>query len=236
MPEMTLHSPAKQQARYSRINQLSLRQLERIIFLDFESFQDGPPLLCGTLVSGHFQQTVLDETLQPAAVAKNIQTNDLKTQLIELVECAERENRLICGYSNKELHDLEGITGRQLGDLYVNALPLAKKWRKRFYPQAHDRVMKSRKRLRQRGAYLNGRGNRLLDFAGMLNVSPPRDYGKGCEASRLRHVRGQLERRREYKLLTPVAKAKWTKALKHNAFDVQALAMLCRRIATDFGW
>ena len=75
----------------------------------------------------------------------------------------------------------------------------------------------------------------MLDFARLAGNEPPRDYGKGCEAQRIRYVIGQLEKRVHYEVLTRVAKAKWTKVLKHNAYDVNAMAALCHRIATDLG-
>ena len=220
--------------RSPALQPLSQLQPDRFIFLDFESFMDGPPLLSGTLIDGIFEQTVLDNRLKPAAEAKEMPSCSLRGHAQELVGRAERENRLICGYSNKELHDLESVLGRSCKKLYFNALPLAKKWRRRFYPHIEERVRQTRERLRRRNAFLNGHGNRLLDFAEIMNVAPPRDYGRGCEAARLRHVIGQLDRRHEYQRLTPVAKAKWTKALKHNKFDVVALECLVRRIARDF--
>jgi hypothetical protein len=43
----------------------------------------------------------------------------------------------------------------------------------------------------------------------------------------------QLERLFEYDLLTPVAKAKWTKLLDYNAVDVESLVRLVRRAGDD---
>ena len=76
--------------------------------------------------------------------------------------------------------------------------------------------------------------DKLLDFTRLGDMPPPRDYGSGYEAARLRHVLDQLAKRGSYSRLTVVAKGKWTKALKHNEFDVVVLERLCRRIADDY--
>ena len=236
LPTATRRSSMTREISKGKSPVISTHSLKTSLVLDFESLKDGDPLLAGTLTANSFHQVVLDQQLKSAGDKKGLLTKHLSNYCHQLLDHCEEQDRLIIAYSTKELTDLERITGRRAAHRYVNALTLAKIWRKRFFPEEHDQVKRFRQRVRQRGNYLGGRGNQLLDFTGLINIYPPRDYGKGCEAARLRHVLNQLSRRSEYGKLTPVAKAKWTKALKHNEFDVRALNFLCQRIVSDFGW
>ncbi len=206
----------------------------RCVFVDFESLKDGDPLLVGTLNKGKFEQCILDARLADAARAKDLSVQPLGEYCNSLLDYCEMSDGVIVAFSEKELQDLERLTGRKVKVRYLNVLKLAKRWRARFFPAEHERVMRSRERLRRRNQYIGGRGNQLLDFTRIANMQPPHDYGSGYEAARIRHVFDQLAKRGSYSRLTPVAKGKWTKALKHNAFDVLVLERLCRRIADDY--
>jgi hypothetical protein len=229
MPAATI----RRQPRTATVSRLTPPDLKRAIFLDFESFKDGPPLLAGTLIDGVFKQIVLDERLRLAATCKGIPFRKLIDFVERLVEKAESEARNIVGFSTKERNDIRENSGHDVSSRYVNMLTLAKKWRKRFHGSRHEEVKRMRERMRRRGQYINGEGNRLTDFANIIGFPPSRCYGHGHEASRLRYVIGQLMRRGRYEALTPVAKAKWTKALKHNDYDVRALEILSKCVAND---
>ena len=215
---------------------LTRKQLENSVILDFESLKDGDPMLSATLSGAAFEQTVLNPHLKLAGDHKGLPFKALSHYCHDLLDQCEKHDGMIIAYSTKELTDLERITGRRVSHRYINALTIAKKWRKRFLPDEHRQVRSFRRNVRQRRHYLGGRGNQLFDFTRLMNITPPSDYGKGCEAARLRHVTGQLSRLGDYTKLSRVAKAKWTKALKHNEFDVRALGLLCQRIVSDFGW
>ena len=148
-----LHSkPAGQlRRRWRRTPCLSSQQLDRAVFLDFESFRDGPPLFCGMLIDGQFKQVVFEVGLAKAAAEKGLAVCERRPHLLQIVEQAEREDRLIVGFSTKECTDLYEVTGQQLGERYLNALSLSKKWRKKFHPSAHKAVLRRRERLRRRG-------------------------------------------------------------------------------------
>ena len=207
--------------------------LTRAIVIDFESFQDGPPLLCGTLIDGDFQQTVFDERLQPAAQTKYIPVLPACDYLRQLVKRASSEDRHFIAFSTKERNDINQIVDCDISERYVNALKIAKRWRKQVAPAEHQRVARKRRRMRERRRYVGGYGNRFIDFAKLAGIPIPSDYGLGCEAKRIRDTINQLERRREYTNLTPCVKGKWTKALKHNRFDVEGLSKLCALMLKD---
>ena len=75
----------------------------------------------------------------------------------------------------------------------------------------------------------------LAGFEECLGIERPPHFGYQKAAKRLRDMLTQLGRRFEYDLLTPVAKAKWTKLLDYNAVDVESLVRLVRRVGDDLG-
>jgi len=208
---------------------LTLEELKHAIVIDFEGLEADPLVLCGALIDGEFCQVVFDQRLASAARAKNLAIVDAALWLDQLVQRASVEDRLIVAFSNHEKKMIERHTDWELGDRYMNVLPLLKQWRRKVHPDEHARVLAKRRRLRNQGKRVDGAGNTLLDFARLAGIRPPHGYGKGRTTNRIKHVRDQLKRRGSYEKLTPTAKGKCTNLLKHNEFDVCGLyELLCR--------
>src|SRR4051794_23312592 len=91
---------------------------------------------------------------------------------------------------------------------YRNGIPLAVSWRRRNDPDWAP----ARSRF-------NGT-NSLSTYMARTGYHVPSAFGPNLTAKRLRAVKQMLEvRNGDYSTLTPVIKAKWTKALAHNEHD-----------------
>ena len=76
--------------------------------------------------------------------------------------------------------------------------------------------------------------NQLSRYLDLIGYDVPKAYGPGNSAKRIRDVREMLGKRNgAYAALTPVAKAKWTKALLHNWHDCVGLRALMIECAGD---
>ena len=96
----------------------------------------------------------------------------------------------------------------------------AKPWLKRHHPGL--RPPKGRR----------GRRPHTLHFyEGVVGYHVPPGLGPGLTGKRLRDVRGQLVRHGgDFSKLTRVAKAKWTKLLRHNHHDCQGMRAVLRHV------
>lgn len=112
------------------------------VFIDFECRKHRPPTLLGVLRAGsrHFHQYILDSALVTAGVARpNAQYATLGSAADALV--AENADEPIVGWSlfdhNKILNsaDVQETTKAIIRVRYVNAIKLAKRWRRTYLPQ-----------------------------------------------------------------------------------------------------
>lgn len=219
--------------------QLADGRLDRAIFLDFESFKTGPPVLAGVQIDGHFEQVVFDPRLRQAADHKGLEVVDSNRWLRWLVERAVREDRLIVAFSTAESRTFAELDIPLPADRYVNALKIAKTWRWKLHRGVAKQVRANRKRWKNsaknhlRNRWFFREGNRLIDFAKLADVTPPGKYGSGKVTTWLKTILGQLDRKNDFALLTPRAKGKWTSVLNHNRFDVVGLAEALGRIVND---
>jgi hypothetical protein len=217
------------------------------VFLDFETYGKGAADMAPVLA------TVLDmRALKPTDRARGARTimesGALRTFVLHPgFLAAAREKRMgllaptafarwltkwqahrrpIVGFSSHDSKVLE----RQLDDSvagYVNMLPHARKWRWREFEgevDAFNESIADRTPREQRDA--RHEFNRLTSFLRLARISVPRDYGAGKTTRRLRMVEEQLDERGTYSRLTPRAKASWVQVIRHNRFDVAALAEL----------
>jgi len=104
----------------------------------------------------------------------------------------------------------------------VDAKKLARVWKKLFFP---DVVF----------PYLTGQGrHRLNEYLKLIGYSVPKSHGPGNTGQRIRYIRHQLVRHgSDYRSVTSVTKAKWTKLLAHNFHDCWGLLELFIRFVHD---
>jgi len=210
-------------------------QASAAIYIDFEGTMNDPPALLGILIRGSlgdsFRQVALDYSFQglpalPEANDAKLAYCTVEETIEALVGLAEESNLMFVAWSTRELQvvkesDLSADLKRRFENRHVNAITIAKRWRSRFHPNVE---FESSRRIRP---------NALHNYMQLIDYDIPRAYGPGNAASRIRDVKGQMERRGTFDRLSPVAKAKWTKLLRHNQHDCSGMRAVIERCAAD---
>ena len=206
-------------------------EAHRGIYIDFEGTAVDPPSFLGvTWVDGetqHFVQHVLEKSLWPAAVAKENCLVSEWEDLKEVRELSEKEERLIFAWSTHEATELgkRSPDGEWFSSNVINAIPIAKKWKREFHPDVTF--------TRDPQHPMLGR-NRLDRYLKLIEYDVPSILGPGNSARRIRDVRNMLNNKDgDYSALTPTAKGKWTKSLNHNWHDCNGMRALLIAIAQE---
>ena len=178
--------------------------LSRSVIIDFEGFEEKPPTLCGVLKDGVFTQVVFDEILFPAISyttekesERLIVVEDRQEFLDSLVEMAIDENRKIVAFST---HERDVLGGERVADLYIDALPIAKTWRKTLRPKSHKEAMKKKKddgrrkktSKQARADHYDRVGTRLVDYLEDIGVDVPTTHGRKQATTWLRKVKTEV--------------------------------------------
>lgn len=189
------------------------------VYIDFEGNLAGDLYMVGTLSDEGFEQIILHPGLTGAATHHGLRFLTLEAFLEEL----SLFNTIIA-YSEHELellHQHGWKPQNKKPAYYINLNKAAKKWintlhREEFHsletylpnnPNAHKNSLASRMR--------------LTDFP------PKKSYSPGFTTSRFNSAIDALALRNgDYSALTRVQKTKFTKAMKHNEYDVKALDVL----------
>lgn len=213
-------------------------ECERALFIDFEGTAVDPPSFLGaTWLDGdtqHFVQYVLEEYLWPAVEAKSDANGGhcrvaTWEDLSEIRQLAQTENRKVFAWSTHEATDLgkyvPGDDGIWFSENVINAIPIAKAWKKKHHPGV---VFKKDPKKPMLGK------NSLDKYLKLIEYPVPKAFGPGNSAQRIRYVRNMLNKRTgNYSKLTTVAKAKWAKALKHNWHDCDGMRELLIAASAD---
>ena len=219
------------------MNTVTSAEAHRAIYIDFECLQTTPhptPEVLGVLGpaafdtaqareagrygSGtpEFEQLLVDPRLAPARVAnRRCRVVDAATAVLQLVERAESEGRLIVGWSffDREVAKRANpaLAGR-IDALYRNAIQTARPWRQWIHPtfriQREDQY--APKHTLDKYAVLAGYAEARL----LIDAEP---------AQWIRRALEQLARRGRYRAITAQAKRDWHKLLEYNRHDCLAL-------------
>lgn len=115
-------------------------------YVDYEAWQDGPPVVLGVLrvLDGveSFRQEVLHEECRTAAIAKNLTYSTARDSIERLANEVALAKATVIAWSQHELDDLFVPFGSTraieiLSAAYRNAIPLAESWRGRCVPNWH---------------------------------------------------------------------------------------------------
>ena len=198
----------------------------RLVYIDIERKIDGHLFMFG-LDRGHgYERFVVDENLYPAAERYEAIAINEKNILPEIFQTSEP--LMIVGYTKTELEWIRCLSDRFGFDipqttLYLDAKRGAQKW------AATER----RGELKELPVMLitHSRFNRpnlksLVSIARLIGIEPPSDYGYAITSSRFSYAADQLSKKGCFSKLTKVTKAKLTKAMKHNRFDVETMVRL----------
>jgi len=74
----------------------------------------------------------------------------------------------------------------------------------------------------------------LKDFLELIEYPVPKYLGVQQTTQRILYVKKMLARRGDYDALTPTAKGKWTKVLKHNESDVLGMEELVLKALNNY--
>lgn len=209
-------------------------QAKRALYIDFEGTVADPPSLLGVHYvddeggAPQFKQYVSEEALYPAAESSEDCVNQsLRKTLEGLCERSVTEGRVLIAWSSREVQAIEGLDlpsaeKEYLSENIIDGKVISRRWKRKFFPDVEF-------------PYITGLGrHRLSEYMKLIGYRVPASHGPGNTGQRIRYVRNQLMKRNGvYQSLTPVAKGKWTKMLRHNRHDCVGLMEVVLRAVTD---
>ena len=209
------------------------------LYLDFESNMKSEMYVVGYSFGHETRQVVLHPGLKKAAEEHDMGFCPPSDFVKDLLEMLRSCNLTLVAYSEAELnyvHLLSKNIDTAFCDeiKYLNLAKAAKTWIRKFRKNEMQQLgdflptilRKDKIRRRQLNHSLASR-MRLTDF----NVQ--HGYAPGKTTTRFNYVIAALNKRTDFQSLTPGQKRKWTMALKHNKFDVDALPVLMKSIGQD---
>lgn len=200
-------------------------------FLDFESNKAGLFYLSGFEIEGVFEQRVLNKDLEGYAKFKGFIIQEPIEFLNEVLGRLHEEKFVLVAYSQAEKSIINALLEDEInrqkftGLRYLNLLSAAKKWIRKYKKLEFEALPPFRigadtyTQRRQRYS--------LASVMRLTNFQAENDYAPGKTTSRFNTVMKALKRTgQNFENLTAVQKAKATKAVKHNEFDVKAMPVL----------
>jgi hypothetical protein len=192
---------------------------QRAIYVDFECLKERPALL-GVLVGAEGEQLgqiIVDERLAPAKVAnKRCRVAATADAVGALVAEASHTDRRIVGWSffdRDRLIDARPDLKAEIHVLYVNALHVARPWRKTIHPAFA--IVKEDPHAAKHTL------DKYAALAGYPHVAAFRD---AAPATWIRHTLAQLRATGgRYRRTTRQTKRDWHKLLDYNRHDCLAL-------------
>lgn len=207
-------------------------------YLDFERDIEGNFFLAGTLIDGCFEQVVMHPGLASLAETRGLKWQSPEFFVEAFVSRAASRGLTIAAFSTAERDAILEVARAAALSLpavaYCNLHKVAKRWinrapsRREAFDHLPPLVLGADAFMQRRQRFSLASIMRLTDFAA------PATYHPGQTSTRLRSTISALSRNGgNYHALTAVQKAKFTKALRHNEFDVRALPILVKEAGTD---
>jgi hypothetical protein len=211
----------------TRSKQLSLREAQRAIYIDFEGLKDQAPALLGVLVDNRLRQHVFDPVLQkmnPGASARlridgvltSGRSGRLARTIGKLAARCEREGRRICAFSDHDLKVIQRYVGTDVATVYVNARLVARRWINACHPDARPS------------------SQRLRDYLALRVVRYHHPVPSGQAAKWIRQVKRTVGRLHASLAANARAAERWRMLLEYNAHDCIGLRHLTLLAARDY--
>ena len=196
---------------------LASDEVERAIFVDYEASirPKSKPTLLGVMVDSGLVAYIVDPLFAKHCAnrfkAKPAVAGNHKLTVLQLVKRAAKERRVIVSWSQYDLrlmlaqlvdHPEERAL---LLEHYRNAIYTSRRWHSKKYPKQKWR-------------------NKLAMVAKLLNFKIPEQYGSGLVTDSLELVRKELKLTQSYGALQPETKKAWRTVVKHNQWDLKAMA------------
>lgn len=202
---------------------LSLVQLQRAIFLDYEGNKDKPPTFLGWRVDGETFGAIVEplfDLCEKRYHAKYVVALVHVELVSELVQRAVDEKRHIVTWSQHDLRCMKKVIEpaqlSRLEDVYRNALATARPWYRKQFGETAEVAS-------------------LSHFCELLDLSIPQRFGSGVVGKTLGLIRTQLNEGRGYSELTPSARKGWISVLRHNEYDLLCMEKVMTHIVANQG-
>ena len=211
--------------------------LSEFLFLDFETNKLGQFFMMGYQLKGETRQVVLNIELQGFANHNSLSVENPNEAILNILQIVLNERLQICAFGELEKRLVSKVASESnlSGSeevVYVNLHRAAKRWKNKFYREEFENLPPVRK-----GAnpfMLKSQKHSLISLCRLAGIEAPSDYAPGRTTSRFNALIKSLNLKNQtYDELGRSTKAKGTKALKHNLFDVEALPVLCEAIIKD---
>ena len=202
-------------------------------FLDFEANTKGDFYLVGYADANSFKQVILTPRLRGLASKLDADVTSPKAFAKFFLRSVRKHTGTIVAYSTAEQNYLETIFADEPmfldGLLYCNLHKAAKAWIRKYKQKEFDELPPFRKSAND---YFKKRQRRSLgSICRLISFDAPVDYAPGKTTARFDTVISALEKKNHnYRNLTATQKAKGTKAIKHNRYDVKAMIELYHAI------
>lgn len=197
--------------------------------MDFETNKKGDFYLAGFTSAGKFHQVVLTPKLQGVATELEIKLVRPKDFAIEFLEGVRAHRGTIVAYSTAEQNTLKALLSGEEELLnsvqYCNLAKAARMWVRKYKQREFDSLPPLVKSADDFSKKRHPKS--LASICRLIGFDAPADYAIGKTTSRFNTVINALEKRnQDYSSLTAVQKAKATKAIKHNRYDVEGMIEL----------
>lgn len=203
-------------------------EVERGIYLDFEGRVGRCPALLGVFdpeaaPGARTRQVVLEPMLEPAAAASELEVVDIEHEVEALVATAERDGRVLIGWSSREPHAVRDHCTPQLAArfeaLYRDARKAARSWRGRTGQELPASSTARGHALSRYARLIGYEATSSLWGVGSARIIRDLEdaFGRGATWERL--GRGNARWRR---------KGRWTRLLHHNELDCRATYEVAR--------
>lgn len=212
-----------------RRGKLTLADVERGIFLDFEGLVDGAPVLAGVLIPpaatlSDVEQVVLDRRFSAFGEATELATQEFEGWVTHLVERAETEDRRIIAWSEHELDIIRAWCSNAIATRFAarfrNARAFADTWRRTLHPEvefsADDR-----------------KENALANYLDCLDYFVPASIGHGTAARNIHRLSGPASAGRAWDSLSEAQRRYWMDLLTHNQHDCVGMYCVSRRAVDE---
>jgi hypothetical protein len=200
---------------------LTVEEVKRAIYIDYEGNIKLPPTLIGWYVGGVYKASILEpffETCKNRYKAKGIVVEDHAQLALRLIQQAEDENRLIVSWSEHDYLLMSKVLipkdFERLKFVYRNAIRTARPWYRKKYGPLPEKAS-------------------LDFFEDLLGFQVPERFGLGLVGKALGIIRGQIQEGRSYAELTNAAREGWTTVVRHNKLDLEGMAHVLRAMTTE---
>ena len=207
--------------------------IQNLHFLDFEANKSGEFYLVGLASAGEFRQAVLTPKLYGLALELGVEVIEPKRFAQSFLRDVRKNSGMIISYSMAEQNIFLSLLSDDDpsfdGIRYCNLAKAARMWI-RMYKQKEFEALPPLKKTAN--YYFKKRHPKsLASVCRLIDYKAPADYAIGQTTSRFNAVINALEKRdQKYRELTAVQKAKATKAIKHNRYDVESMIALFKVI------